>query len=279
MRAALVPVLALGLVLGGCAQQASPTPPPVKVPMVSPATSAPHPASSPGAHKQLLVLAASSLSAVIKDINAAYETAHPGVKVDVSLDGSQKLRAQIESGAPADVFISASEDHSQALFAAKLVREPEVFVKNQLALAVSPKSGKVKAFEDLINSEVSLVVCGKDVPAGKYAEKALKAYAEAGHEADVATIRKRVVSTESSVENATTKVQLGEADAGFVYQTDLQRAKLPGVDLPKEMQVKATYTKCILTTAPLAAEAESYLKFLAGPEAKAALEAAGFTMP
>ena len=272
MRAHAILLFLTACLLSACSKPAT-TPAPAGAPPISAA------APAGKAERSILVLAAASLSAVIKEINAAYEQAHPGVKVDVSLAGSQQLRTQVESGAAADVFLSANQEHADELFRKQLCKEPEVFVHNELALAVSAKSGKVKAFGDLLNEGVGVVICAKDVPAGKYAEKALDAYAKAGHADEVEKIRARIVSRESNVENATMKVQLGEADAGFVYQTDLKRANLPGARLPQEMRLLATYAKCVLTASQQPEEAQRYLQFLGGPEAKEALERAGFTMP
>jgi len=58
------------------------------------------------AQEQITVFAAASLKNTLDDVNAAFTKA-TGVKVTASYAASSALAKQIESAAPADVFISA----------------------------------------------------------------------------------------------------------------------------------------------------------------------------
>src|SRR5260221_13621345 len=68
----------------------------------SPSTSAPEVSGT------VTVLAAASLTGTFTKIAKDFEAAHPGVKVVLSFGGSSTLAQQINQGAPADVFASAS---------------------------------------------------------------------------------------------------------------------------------------------------------------------------
>ena len=79
------------------------------------------PASEP-AH--LTVFAAASLTDAFEAIAADWQATHPGSELTLSFDASSALRAQIEEGAPVDVFVSADERDAQALVDACLAPGP-----------------------------------------------------------------------------------------------------------------------------------------------------------
>ena len=65
--------------------------------------------------KTVTVLAAASLTDVMGELEASYEESHPGIDLVFSYAGSGALQAQIEEGAPADIFISAANKQMNAL--------------------------------------------------------------------------------------------------------------------------------------------------------------------
>jgi molybdate transport system substrate-binding protein len=83
---------------------------------------------------RLTVYAASSTQDVLRDIGRAFRTRHEGVEIDFSFAGTSTLRAQIEHGAPADVFVSADTMHAAALHRAGLSGPPARFATNRLVL-------------------------------------------------------------------------------------------------------------------------------------------------
>jgi len=89
-----------------------------------------------------------SLTGAFSDIRDAYEKLHPDVKVDLVFDGSQTLRTQIEQGARADIFVSASEDHMKALQNQGLIDNDTVvyFLENRIAVitpADNPRGSRI----------------------------------------------------------------------------------------------------------------------------------------
>ena len=63
----------------------------------------------------LTVYAASSLTSTFEEIGKEFESTHDGVKVEFNFAGSSDLVAQIQEGAPADVFASADEANMEKL--------------------------------------------------------------------------------------------------------------------------------------------------------------------
>ena len=71
------------------------------------------------------------------------------------------------------------------------------------------------------------------------------------------------------------RLQSGQLDVGFFYSTETTDAKIPAIDLPQEVALKAHYTITILKDAPNPAEAEKFVSFLLGGEGRALLKEHG----
>ena len=82
-------------------------------------------------------MAASSLIDAFGELANRFEEQNPGVKVKQSFESSSTLLAEIQQGAPADVFASAAEEEMNTAVKDGLVKgEPEVFVKNREIIMV-----------------------------------------------------------------------------------------------------------------------------------------------
>src|SRR5260370_6238295 len=103
-----------------------------------PATGTSTSATTPALSGTVTVLAAASLTGTFTQIGKDFEAAHPGVKVTFSFGASSTLAAQIDQGAPADVFASASPTNmKQVSDVGGVSGTATTFVKNQLAIAVA----------------------------------------------------------------------------------------------------------------------------------------------
>lgn len=92
-------------------------------------------APAPGsAAERLTLFAASSMQDAMRDLARAFRTRHAGAEVEFSFAGTSTLRAQIEHGAPADVFVSADTLHAAAMRRAGLIEPPMRFATNRLVL-------------------------------------------------------------------------------------------------------------------------------------------------
>src|SRR5690625_1292470 len=103
-----------------------------------------------GGSSTLTVFAAASLTDGFEQIGEQFEAANDGVEVEFSFAGSSDLVAQIQSGAPADVFASANEENMEKLTADGLDgSDPEIFATNILQIAVPPDNpASVESFQD-----------------------------------------------------------------------------------------------------------------------------------
>lgn len=211
----------------------------------------------------LTVFGAASLTDVLTKIA-------PGERY--SFAGSNTLAAQIQLGAPADVFASANLSIPEQLYAKGLVTRPYVFTRNALVLIV-PRSNPahIHSVRDLENSDVKLVIAAPAVPAGSYTLTALK-------NMGMTRVLDNVVSRETDVREVLAKVALGVADAGFVYATDARTVgkRVATFRLPAAARPNVAYGVAAVKSSSHLAAAQSYVRMLLGKRAQARLVAAGF---
>jgi molybdate transport system substrate-binding protein len=228
----------------------------------------------------LNVYAASSLTEAFGELETVFEGAHPEVDVAMTFAGSQVLRLQIEQGAPADVFASANVEHMRALADSGLVRESVVFAHNDLVIIVPPDNpAGIEEIGDLGHAE-RLVLGTSNVPVGQYAREVLRRAAPSHEEGFEAIVMSRVVSEESNVRLARSKVELGEADASIVYRTDAGSSeRVRVVEIPRELNLIADYPIGIVQSTQMRAAAEAWMELVSSPEGRAVLERHGFIVP
>jgi len=269
----LVAIVLAAIIVAGCTNQ--------------PAQPALTPTPTAIQQEELTVFAAASLTNVVTEIARDYELLHPGVRVVTNFDGSQALRTQIEQGAYADVFLSANTKHMNALRDKGLMENTTIglFVKNKLAVIVPASNpAKITTLQDLAEPGVRLVIGTKDVPVGDYARQILKkmandtAYGSSYPEAVLAN----VMSEETAVTAVVAKVQLGEADAGIVYESDItpdNRDKFLIIAIPDKYNVIAEYPAGILKDSRNKDEASGFINYLKSDPGRATFVKYGFALP
>jgi len=230
------------------------------------------------ADTDLAVFAASSLKEAFELLGSEFEKAHPGVKVKVALAGSQELATQIDQGARADLFASASKPPVAALEQKGLLVGVASFARNE-PVVVLPRGNPagIRSLADLPRAR-RLVIGAPEVPIGTYT---LRIFEAAGRRYG-ADFRKQleaaVVSRELNVRQVLAKVALGEADAGIVYRTDARAAKdkVDVVVIPAEVNAIAEYPIAAVKASKQPALARAFIDLVLSAEGQRRLVAAGF---
>jgi len=213
------------------------------------------------------VYAAASLTDVLPRI---------GPEARFQFAGSNQLAIQIRQGAPADVFASASPVYTQALYREGLIERPRTFATNTLVLAV-PRSNpaKLTSVADLAKRpKLRLVVAGPKVPIGLYTRQVLQRLG-------LLRVLRNTVSQEADVKGIVGKLALGEADAGFVYVTDVNASsgRLTAIAIPKRGQPSVRYELAVVARTKHMDAAWSFVADVLGASGRRELARAGFGLP
>jgi molybdate transport system substrate-binding protein len=221
---------------------------------------------------------------VLEQATAAYEAAHPGTTITLATDSSAALAAQIEQGAPADVFLSADTATPRRLVDAGLAAgDPVVFAANTLVVIVPVDNpGGVRTPADLARAGLDIIAAGDEAPISTYAQRLVANLARVpGYPADFeAAYQANVVSREDNVKAIVAKLGLGEGEAGIVYASDAGASSaVRAVEVPDDANVAATYAGVVVGASPRAEAAARFLEWLTGPEGQAILAGAGFLLP
>jgi molybdate transport system substrate-binding protein len=225
----------------------------------------------------LTILAASSLTDAFGELANTFEEQNEGVEVQQSFGASSDLLAQIQQGAPADVFASAAEEEMDTAEKDGLVSgTPRVFVKNREVIMVPEDNpANINSLEDMAKPNIKLVLAAKDVPAADYAVEILgKADKEYGpdFEDDVLS---NVVSREADVRASVNRVVVGDADATFGYASDYTpdtRNKVKVIPIPPDLNIIATYPIAALKDAEDPELAREWVDLVTSEEGQKVLE-------
>jgi len=191
--------------------------------------------------------------------------------------GSNQLQQQIERGAPADVFASASPAESAALFREGLCTRPVTFATNVVVL-ITPKGNpsRVRSVYSLRTGSRRLAVGTAGVPIGVYTRQILARLRL------TSILRTNRVSLDPNVTAITSKVALGSADAGFVYTTDARPVadRTEVVSLPRWAQPPVRYGMCVVRRAGVdTAAANAFISKVRSTNGRRVLKSYGFGLP
>ena len=229
--------------------------------------------------KSVTVFAAASMRNALDDANAAYTKA-TGVKVVASYAASSALAKQIESGAPADIFVSADLKWMDYLIEKKLIAtESRVNLLGNKLVLIAPLASKLdtvtigKPFDlaQLAGDGRIAVADVRAVPAGLYAKAALEAL-------DGWKAAEPKLAMAENVRATLSFVARGETPVGIVYETDAKvepKVKIVGT-FPDGSHPPVTYPVAAIA-ASKNADVAGYLAFLRSAPAKAIFEKNGFS--
>jgi len=226
------------------------------------------------------VFAASSLTDAFDDLAGRFEERNPGAAVRPSYAGSSELLAQIQQGATADVFASASETQMETAAEEDLVGEPTVFARNRPVVIVpADNPAGIEEFRDLATADGRYVLAEEGVPIADYASEVLaNADAEYGGGFEQAVLDK-IASREANVRAAANRIALGEADATFVYQSDVTQDiedRVRVLEIPEDVNVIAAYPIATVADSQNPELAQAWMDLVLGEDGQRVLEEYGF---
>ena len=248
-------------------------------------------AASGGANAQnsprhnLTVFAATSLTDVFESLRAAFIEANPDVSIQLNFSSSSTLAAQIIQGAPADIFASANELQMELVVDGGLIAADavDIFAHNLLVL-ITPADNPagIKSLRDLSKAPILLVLAAKGTPIRAYTDDMLASHTADFGEGFYESVMRNLVSEESNVRQVATRVALGEADAGIVYQSDAlgdMADRLLTIEIDPKHNQLASYPIAPLVDGENIALAQSFIDFALSAAAQLIFAEYGFCSP
>lgn len=219
------------------------------------------------------VFAAASLTVAFGELAEAFARRPDGEVVELHFAGTPQLVMQVREGAGADVFASADENNMRRVVELGLAAAtPQTFATNRPCIVVAAGNPKrLGGLADLARNDLTVLLCGPEVPAGRYARQVLE---RAG-----LVVASR--SDEPSVNAVVAKVAMGEADAGIVFETDVAATagRLEAIAIPAEHGVVARYPIVALSGGAAPRVGAAFVAFVVSDAGRTILAKHGFGLP
>ena len=227
--------------------------------------------------EELVIFGAMSLTDALTEVSQRFGEAQ-NVKVYCNFAGSSTLQRQIEKGAPADVFISASPKQIDALQQMGLLYDGSrrEILNNRLVLVAPVNSSLSMADVGILaQNSIRRIAIGEpnSVPAGIYGREAL---AQLGVW-DV--VQPKLIPT-ADVRSTLAYVEFGEVDVGVVYRTDAEISKKVEIiyEFPDSSHTPIVYPAAVLRNAGHKVLAQAFLEYLQTAEVTAIFAKYGFSV-
>ncbi|NOT16540.1 MAG: molybdate ABC transporter substrate-binding protein [Sulfuriferula sp.] len=234
--------------------------------------------SASASAEDLLVAAASDLSFVLPEINKAFEAKHPGVTVKVSLGSSGNFHAQIQNGAPYQVFMSADEKYPRDLIAAgnAVADTYNVYGTGRIVLwTMKPELNLSQGLSGLVDAKVTKIAIANPAhaPYGRAAEAAMK------KQGVWDALQSKLVLGENISQTAQF-VQTGNVDVGVVAMSLVLSPKMQGMgrwaEISTALYPALVQAVVVTKVGENSATARAFVKFLDTPVARELLQKYGF---
>ena len=227
------------------------------------------------------IAAAANLVYVLDEVNAAFRAREPHAILTVAIGASGSLVAQVQQGAPFDVFLSADLEHPQALISsgaadAKTLR---IFATGQLVLWTIRPGIQLSSLEETVRNKTirRIAIANTDTaPYGRAAKQALEAI---GAWRD---IERKLVYGENITQTAQF-VETGNADVGLVALSLVLSPKLKDrgrwIPVPENAYTPLAQSAVLTSKGAKNVMAARYLQFFRSPEAEKIFERYGYRAP
>jgi molybdate transport system substrate-binding protein len=211
---------------------------------------------------------------VFAAIAEKFQQQNKGTTITLNPAASPTLVAQIQAGAPADVFAPADLSNMDKLVTSgNVTASPQTFARNEMEIAVKPGNPHgVKSVRDLPNVGI-VSLCGAQIPCGVYAANIL-------NKAKV-TIPESSITRGADVKTTLAAVTQGDAQAGIVYVTDVKAAgsAVTGVEIPEAENTIAVYPIAPIAGTSNPKLANAFISYVLSPAGQKVLARYGFLPP
>lgn len=237
-------------------------------------------AAPPAVAIPLAIAAAADLRGSLEELAEAFRKTHPAVLVQVSYGASGGLTAQIEQGAPFDIFLSADMGYPKRLVQAGLATQEGVsgFATGELVLWVRKEVAGKEGLQVLTNPAIKRIALANPrlAPYGRAGAEALRKSGCYG------AVQARLVFAEN-VAQAAQYLWTGAAEAGLISRSQARQQTLKAAGwvwpVPQELYAPLQQGAVVLARSTYPYEARAFLDYLLSPSGQAILARNGFGKP
>lgn len=229
--------------------------------------------------EEINIFAAASLKEILEEIKNDYEK--EDVKINLNLASSKACVTQILNGAEADVFLSANKKYMDELEKEGFILKKDIFAKNKLIIILNDDIKNINNYEDIINNKLKITIADESVPVGIYTKKFLNNISKDINSYENKFIE-NVASYELDVKQVLAKVEIGAADCGIVYKTDINennKSKLKIIEIEDKYNIKAEYYIGIIKKDKYKKHSEKFYNIFFEEYGLKILEKHNFTLP
>jgi molybdate transport system substrate-binding protein len=235
----------------------------------------------PAQAETVTIAAAADLTYCIEELDRIYLQSHPGTELKVSTGSSGNFSAQIQSGAPFDVFLSADIQYPKKLDGFVDESSLTVYAIGQIVLwTTKPESVNLdRGLEVLLDrSAVKKIAIAnpEHAPYGRAAKAVLE------KKGLWSVVQDRIVQGENISQTAQ-YVQTGNADAGFVALSLVLAPNLKSlgryIEIDPNLYPKLEQAMVLTTAGSKREVVRDYFQFLQSTAARKIFDHFGFTLP
>ena len=199
-----------------------------------------------------------------------------GIDADITVSSSGKLTAQIEQGAPFDVFMSADIKYPQELYSKRLTTEkPAVYAYGTLVMWSLQKRNLSNGVKVVLNNDVQKIAIANPKLA-PYGEAALEAFTKQNV---LQTIQPKIVYGES-ISAVNQYLLSGAVDVAFTAKSVVLDSAFVNMGIWKEVDEKLyqpiAQGVVVIKSSPHLKAAQQWYEFLFTPTAKAIFKKYGY---
>lgn len=227
----------------------------------------------------ITVSATAVLTEAFTEMEKEFEAENPETDLLMNFGNAGSLRMQIEGGATIDVFASADANQMDILASHGFINNDSLkyFAGNSLVMIV-PKGNvlNLTSIEDLSKPEVNRIALSDTEASavGRYTKQKLT------EEGLWESVQNKLL-TSDTVKNSLVYVEKGEADAGFVFMTDVSSAEPDTIEVVTSVPVSIPiiYPIAVVSSTQHADESQLFVDFFMGEKGRSILEKYGFIIP
>lgn len=233
------------------------------------------------AAEAISVAAAANMAYVLGPLDEAFAKVEPGVAVTTEIGASGSLVAQIRSGAPYDVFLSADMEFPRRLIAMGGADGSSLitYAYGRLVLWTTRRGLELASVESVVRNPavVRIAIANpRSAPYGRAAEEVLSRL-------DIAAVAEPKIVVGENITQAAQFVSSGNADVGFVAYSLVVAPNLEEkghwIEVPAKLYSPMAQGAVLTKRGALNPAAARYLRFLGGRQAREVFVRFGYGLP